>query len=344
VEERPQVRHRDPDDVHEILIDLATEGEMARLDARLEELTQDVDRLVAEVERADSTRRGELDVMRARIEDGLTHIRETTDEQREVWRRFDERLMRIVIEHRNDLARLAQTVLEEVAETRDGGAAVVEELELRIQGDVEAVRAELNEGLDRASKRVEELRRELDSRLVEMRAEQRVVIARLEESLGELSEGVLERIEVLEQQSAADRDRWLEALSATGMTIRETAQSLRRTMDRERGARTDSDRVLAERLGEAESRMERPANRASNATSRHDADVSRLENRLRELDDRISVLERHAHDDAQRVGTDDMTEVISELVARVERAESIAREAGRVVVNAVRRGRRVRWR
>lgn len=297
----------DDEDVHSILSGIAAEGELARLEARLEELEGDLGRLGADLDSDRAARGGELDVMRARVEDALGFVGEATDEQRRAWTELEGRLESVREQLDGRLSAAADDLREEMIAVRERSAAIAEETELRLQADITELVAGLEE---RISAHVE--------RRMEME--------------GRRSSAIEARLETLIEEEG---QRWLEGLERGVRGLREAIGEISSSLEHERGARGEADRGLNARLDELAQRLERTEGRSETNSRRSDVELSRVERRFAELSDRVEALERTGGDGD---GTD-VAATIADLTERVERAETIAREAGRAIVGALRRQR-----
>lgn len=298
---------RGEEDVHSILSGIAAEGELARIAARLEELEGEIGRLGADLEGERAARGGEVDVMRARVEDALNIVGDATDEQRRAWTELDRRLDGVRQQLDDRLAAVSQDLREEMATVRERSAAINEETELRLQADITELIAGLEE---RISSHVE--------RRMEME--------------GRRSTALESRLEAVIEEEG---QRWLEGLERGVRGLRDAIGEISSSLEHERDSRGEADRSLNARLDELAQRLERTDGRSETASRRAEVELSKVERRLAELADRVERLE----DGGSAGGGADTAAVIADLSERVERAETIAREAGRAIVGALRRQR-----
>jgi hypothetical protein len=332
---QPQTRPRpgDPHDVREILVDIAAEGELARIDGRVEEIATDLARLTADLQRSDSARRADFEVMRVRVEDALRHVSETTEDQRGAWSELDQRIARMADELTAGLRRTTEGLRAELLEAAARSAAAIEAAEARRRSEAEAGKLDAKRDHGELSERLDALRRELEGRTGEIRAAHRLAVSKLDETVAEVSSDLRSRLEGLEAELAAERDRWAEALAGTGTAIRDAATSLREALERERAARGRADRGLAERLDAVEGRLERLDGRVAALAGRQESDVNRVERLVVEGTERVAATERRLRAERDtEIG--ELRATIVELSGRLERAESLTQEIGRVIVSA----------
>lgn len=383
--------------VHDILSSIAAEGEVARIESRFAELEREIARLGDEVGSADQNRRRELELMRVRVDEAIDLVGEAMGSQRAAWASTEEYLQTRTDELRNELRSQAEVLRKEMIDGSERSTMHTDELELRMQADLESVhrdleamgatsderletvRAELAalpEQLSRETaslreqlqevtaargveleRAAEELRGHLDAALAslrhdldgttdslkgelegsvrEARASQALAVGELESALSELRDRLEARMGVVESAASERHEDWIEGLTAVSASNRETVNHLSSSLDREREARADDHRSLRAALEEVSARLERIEARASSGVGRLDLTVTDVERRVIETSSRLEAIERRIDADA----LPETEERLRELTERVERAEAIAREAGRVIVSTLRRAR-----
>lgn len=398
----------DAPSVHDILSSIAADGEVARIESRFAELEREIARLGDEVGSADQNRRRELELMRVRVNEAIDLVGEALESQRTARSSTDEYLQTRADELRNELRSQAEVLRKEMTDRSERSAMHTDELELRMQADLEGVhrdlealsattgerlesvqaelaalreqlssetaslreqlqevtaaggmelervaeelRAELGGGpaelrgqLDDAlaslrddlEAATDSLKGELEGSVRESRASQALAVGELESTLSELRDRLEARMGMVESAASERHEDWVEGLTAVSASNRETVNQLSSTLDRERAARAEDHRSLRAALEEVSARLERIEARASSGVGRLDLTVTDLERRVIETSSRLEAIERRTDADA----LPETEERLRELTERVERAEAIAREAGRVIVSTLRRAR-----
>lgn len=277
---RPQGRDDGGSLSLEVIGELEVSNTLAHLEARLESLELDLARSAGAREEESRRVSSEIQLMRARLQDGLGAITETAEELRQAWVSLDKRLAdRIETRLAEHEARLA----EERGE-RAGAAEVarhlLEESEARIRGEIEAIRAA---DLDRAAalgERIDRVEARLDAAAAQLRDAVAEAGARLERATGEradLEGRIGEALAAARLEAGRVRDEVLAAFSEERARAEERARELERRLE-SLGASVES---LVGHVQDLEAR--RSAERASSdaAIQSVASEVTALQGRVR---------------------------------------------------------------
>lgn len=161
-------------DAHAVLEEIGTQGAVASLESRLIELESELERAEARAAEAERARRGELTLMRARIEDALSLVADSMREQREEHAQLEQRLSRMVDEidrqGREERAALRDALQPEVhravlsvEETAAALRGELEQLQVTVTRSITALGHEIAEERFASARRAEQL----DTRLQE---------------------------------------------------------------------------------------------------------------------------------------------------------------------------------
>ncbi|MBW3576198.1 MAG: hypothetical protein KY462_00360 [Actinobacteria bacterium] len=358
-------------EVRDVLVEIGTDAELAGLEARLRELEHDVERLAVDADSRDAARRGQLDVMRARVDDALEALEAATDEHRGWSGRIEHRLTELTSEIERSVGRLVDGVRDELSGPVHRVSVQLEDLEARLDG-------ELNAAAEAGRSRIATLHDGLEA----ARAEARDAVAAAHRDLGsglEALSGRLADIDSAVERDRADRDRaevaWRERLDGLMSRIeqvdaRAVAQVARHltelgNLHRHVEELTGRVEVLGRRVADAVDRIAGElATRVGSVVAeleavreariRHEERLAAVEHaarRLPEVESRLEGIHRStpvAIDELRAVRGEvaDLKRRLEaaeahnrELHDRVEEAEMVASTAGRAVADAVRRAR-----
>lgn len=300
-----------PLDVRAVLAEIGAEETVARLEARVEGLEQDLERAGTRAREGERARQGELQLMRARVEDALALVHDTMDEQRSAWTRFEDRFGGLVAaaeEHsrsfvselREELSPRVERALlrtdEASAELRGEIAGVADELEQR-GGMLSSTLAALREELDRATGDLaERLDREVEARAAALAALETTVTARadaLEESATDLHREAEARLESLRRELDAAVGELRAGLNLRANELRDdltrVRQDLEATIEDQRAAAEDLERRWVAGTREVVRRVEHSDSVAREALHDERADRETADDALGEQLARLSA-------------------------------------------------------
>ena len=231
VEELPAVRR--------VLAEIGAEEGIARLESRIVELEQDIERAGAHTEAAERARRGEFEVMRARVDDTLEVVRSATDEHQQAWSHLERRLAALVAETEANTGRLVAALREELAPRVHRAAFQSDELEARLRGELEAVTGDAISRSEEAVNEVNAMRGRLEKALADLRAEHERAIQAREAAMADF-----------EQNSSSWRDEIIAAAASRVEEFAARVEELRRELDAAIGELRATQNLRAKELNE----------------------------------------------------------------------------------------------
>lgn len=283
-----------PRDVHAVLEEIGAQGAFADLEARVRDLEQDLERAETRAREADKGRQGELDLMRARIDEAMELVRSSMEEQRAAFHRFEERFAGAVEQAERSARGYVDELRDELTPRVQRTVVRTDEVAAELRGDLRALEEELAGRNAAAARLLEEARDELRERIEaaeRTRADER---QDGEAAAAALERGVEERLAAAEAASRARQEE-----------ERERVEALRRELDAAVG---ELRAGLNLRAGEL---------------------VERIEDARLELTERLEEQEGAARGLEQRWvdGTRDIAARVEQVVATVRQATTGERAA-----------------
>lgn len=300
-------------DVREVLAEIGAEGEIARVESRIQELEREIRQTAHQVEEAARARRGEMEVMRARVEDGLELVESTTGEQREAWSQLEQRLAALVSEVEAGAGRLVSSLREELTPRVHRVSVQTEEMEARLRGEIESAVGDTRERLDAVAGKVDANRAAMDDTLADLRGtltqeverqarelrdlEERVT-GRVEEVTRVRSDEISDRVEALRRELDAAVGELRAAQNLRAQTLEELVTEVRndleahvRTMERREADWVEATREAVRRAAEAENAADALVERERDARL---GESQQLRERLDELGERLEQVDGRA--------------------------------------------------
>lgn len=175
----------------EVLGELEVANSLSALEARLDSIELDIARVVTTREEDSRRISGEMQVMRARVEDALTAVTETAQELRDAWVGIDTRIAELIDSRFDGQQTSVDAIRAQLAQGLEATRMAVEAAEARLHGEVEAlsgtsveqVRA-ISDLVEQARSRADEVVAEVENRFGEALAGTRVDNGSLGEELG----------------------------------------------------------------------------------------------------------------------------------------------------------------
>ncbi|MFP5310533.1 MAG: hypothetical protein ACLGIR_13265 [Actinomycetes bacterium] len=308
------------DGVRGVLREIGAEGALAQVEARLEGLEAELALAEQRAAEAVRARRGELEVMRARIEDALAVVTDATTEQRSRVAGIEERL--------------AARVEEAEAGGRELVASLREDLTPRVQQAVHRVDEAVAELRGELTTDVEELAADL----TRQRDEHGEVSGRLDRAIEELRDGVraeaAARADALDQLRARLVER-LDELVATGSRDRDTAAAGREALRRE------LDAAVGELRATLSLRVQETTDRIELLEQELGAEKEARTDRLVEVEDRWMAVLREVVERSERGAVAAREVVAEERVARAAAVDEVAVRLAEVAAELGELGARV---
>jgi hypothetical protein len=175
----------------EVLGELEVANSLSALEARLDSIELDIARVVTTREEDSRRISGEMQVMRARVEDALTAVTDTAQDLREAWVGIDTRIAELIDSRFDGQQTSVDAIRAQLAQGLEATRMAVEAAEARLHGEVEAlsgtsveqVRA-ISDLVEQARSRADEVVAEVERRVGETLAGTRVDNGSFGEELG----------------------------------------------------------------------------------------------------------------------------------------------------------------
>jgi predicted nucleic acid-binding Zn-ribbon protein len=141
---------------------LEVANSLSALEARLDSIELDISRVAATREEDGRRISGEMQVMRARVEDALTAVTETAQELRDAWVGIDGRIAELVDGRFGEQHRSVESLRAQIASGVESTRLAVEAAEARLHGEVEALSGTSIEQVRGVSDLVEQARSKIN--------------------------------------------------------------------------------------------------------------------------------------------------------------------------------------
>lgn len=174
----------------EVLGELEVANSLSTLEARLDSIELDIARVVATREEDSRKISGEMQVMRARVEDALTAVTDTAQELRDAWVGIDTRIADLIDSRFDGQQTSVDALRAQVAQGIEATRMAIEAAEARLHGEVEALAGTsveqvrgISDLVEQARSRIDEVVQEVEGRVGEALAGTRVDDGSLGEEL-----------------------------------------------------------------------------------------------------------------------------------------------------------------
>lgn len=284
-------------EVHDLIGQLDTEGTIAALEARVQDLEQELERAETRAFEAERARQGDLEMMRARTQDALELVRVSMEEQRLAFRSFEGRYTGLVAAAEEAGRANVDELREAMSPAIQRALVRSDEVAAELRGELGALAAEterllravtdLGDGQDRLGADLQAL----SDRTVEERQDREAAVEAVDERVGE-------RLSAVEE---ATRYRLLEE--------RGRVEALRRELDAAIG---ELRAGLNLKAGELIERIEDNRIELAERLEHHDRAVVDLEERLR-----AAVVRREGELDPVHRSADELRSRVAALEAKV---------------------------
>ena len=177
----------------EVLGELEVANSLSSLEARLDSIELDIARVVATREEDSRRISGEMQVMRARVEDALTAVTDTAQELRDAWVGIDSRIAELIDSRFDGQQTSVDGLRAQVTQGLEATRMAIEAAEARLHGEVEALSGTsveqvrgISDLVEQARTRVDEVVSGIESRMTDAlaKAEPRVDDRNISEQLG----------------------------------------------------------------------------------------------------------------------------------------------------------------
>jgi hypothetical protein len=152
----------------EVLGELEVSNSLSALEARLDSIELDIARVVTTREEDSRRISGEMQVMRARVEDALTAVTDTAQELRDAWVGIDGRIAELIDSRFDGQQTSVDGLRAQVAQGLEATRMAVEAAEARLHGEVEALSGTSVEQVRAISDLVEQARSRVDAVVTEV--------------------------------------------------------------------------------------------------------------------------------------------------------------------------------
>lgn len=308
---------RTPPDVRTVLDEIGAEEAIAHLEARVAGLEQELERRDARQREADRGRRGETDLMRARIDDALELVKSSMDEQREAWSRFETRFVELVSETDETARSHISEMREELTPRVEDALLRLEETEAQLRGELRATTESAEARSRSVSATTEELRERVRSDVGSLAAKVDQESQARSDATARLEQLVEHRLEQLENSTEAAVGDLREQLGALRRELDSAVGELRAGLGLRgselEGRITEVEEGLAERLGDEVDGLEQRWIEGTRDIAR------RIELAQREFQQQLT-----AERDSRRAGVDETAARIDEVAGVVEELHAVA--------------------
>ncbi len=178
----------------EVLGELEVANSLSSLEARLDSIELDIARVAATREEDSRRISGEMQVMRARVEDAVTAVTDTARELRDAWVGIDQRIADLIDSRFGEQQSAVDGVRAQVSQGLEATRLAVEAAEARLHGEVEALSGTsveqvrgMSDLVEQARARIDGVVAEIEGRVTETLAGTRVDDGSLNEEIGALA-------------------------------------------------------------------------------------------------------------------------------------------------------------
>lgn len=238
-------------DVQAVLDEMGAQDAIAHLEARVAGLEQDLARSTNRSREAERTRRSDLELIRARVEDTLGAVREAMEEQRVSLRDFDERFSGAIAAAEEAGRTFVDELRADLTPRVQRAVHHVDEAKAELRGELAAV---TNDADGRAAAQAEQLatlRRELERTVAQLRSELATAVDERTSATVALEERLVSRLDELERATAERLGEQHERTEAMRRELDATAGELRAGMNLTAGGLRDALGELHAELGQA---------------------------------------------------------------------------------------------
>jgi chromosome segregation ATPase len=315
-------------DVRAVLDEMGAEDTLAHLEGRVESLERDLERSESRAREGDRARRGELDLMRARIDEALELVRDTMQEQRGAFGDFEERFGALVTGVEEASRSFVDELRDDLTPRVQKAVHGVEEARADLRGEIAAVAGDAEGRTAAQSEALAAARAELDAAIEELRAGVAAEAEQRGAALSALEQRLASRLEELTEETSRRLDAQHDRTEALRRELDAAAGELRAGMRLEANELRDALAELHTELGQAIDDQAEGAAELERRWIDGTRDIARrLEELQRETQERIQA-ERGARHEA----VDTLTSRVEELGGTLDELH------GRVGSDGARRG------
>jgi predicted nucleic acid-binding Zn-ribbon protein len=315
----------------EVIGQLEVANSLSDLTARLDSIEMDLARVSSS--RAEDARHvtGEMEVMKARVEDALNAVTETAQDLRDAWATLDTKIEELVDGRFNEQSHVLEALRGQLTSGVEATRMAIEAAEARLHGEVEALSGTSSEQVRGVSELVEQARTRIDEivagvegRVVEVVAGSKLSAGALGEEIQAMSSDLRDEI-VMREKAFEERIGEIgDRVSGIASSFDTLLSKLAGTEARIAGGRAGTDgsvAVLTQQMRSLEKRVAELAESVASATTEKMQAMSGQVTEVREAILRV----------AERVGSTafltrrvaDLEVRLAEVNAKVDRPLSI---------------------
>ena len=190
----------------EVIGQLEVANSLSDLEARLDSIELDIARVASE--RENDTRRvsGEMDVMKARVEDALNAVTETAQDLRDAWVTIDSKIAELIDGRVDGSQKGVEGLRAQLTSGIEATRMAIEAVEARLHGEIEALSGTSSEQVrgmtdlvETARARIDEIVAGVEGRVVEVMAGSKLSAGALGDEIQTMSEQIRDEITAREK-------------------------------------------------------------------------------------------------------------------------------------------------
>ena len=315
----------------EVIGQLEVANSLSQLEARLDSIEIDISRIVAGREDDAKHIAGEMEVMRARVDDALTAVTETAQDLRDAWVSIDQRIADLVDGRVDEQQKILESLRAQITSGLEATRLAVEASEARLHGEVEALSGAslehvrgVGDLVDQARARIDEIVAGVEGRITEAVATTKLSGSSIGDEVATMSaqlrDELVQREKLFEERIAEIADSVSGVASSFDMLMSKLAGAEAR-MAGGRAGTDGSVAVLTQQVRSLEARVGELAETVASSTTEKMEAMAGQVTEVREAILRV----------AERVGSTafltrrvaDLEVRLAELNAKVDRPDSI---------------------
>ena len=202
----------------EVIGQLEVANSLSALESRLDSIELDLSRISAARDADSRHVTGEMDVMKARVEDALNAVTETAQDLRDAWIGIDTKIAELVDGRIGEQQKILEALRAQLSSGVESTRLAIDAAEARLQGEVEALSGTSSEQVRGVGELVEQARAKIDEivagvegRVVEIVATQKLnsgaVGEEIESMSSELRDEIAAREKLFEERLGQISDR-----------------------------------------------------------------------------------------------------------------------------------------
>jgi predicted nucleic acid-binding Zn-ribbon protein len=249
----------------EVIGQLEVANSLSQLEARLDSIEIDISRLTASRDADARHVTGEMEVMKARVEDALNAVTDTAQDLRDAWVGLDTKIADLVDGRIGEQHKVLEAIRAQLASGVESTRMAIEAAEARLQGEVEALSGTSSEQVRGVSELVEQARAKIDEivagvegRVVEVMAGSKLSTGALGEEISSMSSQLRDEIEMREKAFEERIGEITERVGGIASSFDTLMSKLAGTEARMAGGRAGTDAgmsVLTQQVRALESRV-----------------------------------------------------------------------------------------